>query len=254
MFLDSPKKSALNETEPDQDADLESRVPNLDITDEICQLDGAGDSSEDEFEINFIENSRAVNQSLPRKRARIESCSDSEDDNENIRSTSAAAVPVRTSPEIVEIEDCPDEENQDCHVREMTPPVLENPVNMSSPPEEHQERSAIDIPPHKILEKDGREHVAYQNTGRSYIFYKSHRAKPSNISRHCNDILTIAETESSLKEKPNLLLLLDDGADYGGRSLQTLYYLGILWMMLNLDMLIIARNSPGDSRWNPIER
>ena len=104
-----------------------------------------------------------------------------------------------------------------------------------------------------MILKEEREHIVYPNTGRSYVFYKSHRAKPSSISRHVNDILNIAEVETSLRQKPNLLLLLDDGADFGGRGLQTLFYLGDLWMRLDLDMLLIARNAPGDSKWNPIE-
>ena len=274
MFVESQRKSVPNEdshaedtailntrsagiieTDPAQDLSGENlEMGALDIADEFCQLDGAADDSseEDEFDINFIANAKAFNQSHPPKRARIDSSSDSEDHNENVREQSS--VPVNTNQEIVEMEDCPGDED---HVRDTTPPVVENqssPPRDRSPPAEPQEYPAGDIPPPLIVEKEGREHVAYPNTGRSYVFYKSHRAKPSNISRHCNDILTIAETEGSLKEKPNLLLLLDDGADYGGRSLQTLYYLGILWMMLNLDMLIISRNSPGDSRWNPIER
>ena len=109
------------------------------------------------------------------------------------------------------------------------------------------------FPSEKIIVKDGREHVIYPNNGRSYIFFKSNRAKPPSISGHVNDILTIAEEEKCL-QKPNLLLLLDDGSDFGGRGHQTLFYLGDLWMRLDFDMLHIARNAPGDSKWNPIER
>jgi len=65
--------------------------------------------------------------------------------------------------------------------------------------------------------------------------------------------LTIAEDQPCLKEKPNLLLLLDDGLDWGGRGLQTLFYLGELWRLLDLDLLVISRNAPGDSKHNPIE-
>ena len=111
-----------------------------------------------------------------------------------------------------------------------------------------------EIPTDKIVVKEGRDHVWYPNTGRSYVFIKSHRAKPSNISRHCNDLLNIAQVEKCLQDKPNLLLLLDDGADFGGRGLQTLFYFGDLFMRLDLDMLLITRNAPGDSKWNPIER
>ena len=36
--------------------------------------------------------------------------------------------------------------------------------------------------------------------------------------------------------------------------LPTLYYLDDLWLRLDLDLLLIARNAPGDSKWNPIEQ
>jgi len=107
-----------------------------------------------------------------------------------------------------------------------------------------------------ILTKDkyGRDHVSYPSTGPSYVFLKSNRAKPSNIWSHVNDIMTIYEAHDGLKPKPNLALLLDDGIDWGMRGLQTFYFLGYLWKALDLDLLVIGRNAPGDSKWNPIER
>jgi len=103
-------------------------------------------------------------------------------------------------------------------------------------------------------DKSGREHISYPSTGPCYIFLKSNRARPSSISAHVNDIITIYEAHSGLKSKPNLALLLDDGIDWGMRGLQTFYFFGYLWKTLNLDLLAIGRNAPGDSKWNPIER
>ena len=102
--------------------------------------------------------------------------------------------------------------------------------------------------------KNYRKHVLTPHTGPSFVFFKGNSAKPSSVSRHMNDILSIAEVEKDLVEKPNLLLLLDDGLDYGGLGLQTLFYLGDLLLRLDLDLLLIARNAPGDSKWNPIEQ
>ena len=80
--------------------------------------------------------------------------------------------------------------------------------------------------------------------------------------------------DDMFQKKPNLLLILDDGIDWGQRGLQTFYWLGKLWETLgirlkmklfwcllvylffiaDLDTLFVVRNAPGDSRWNIIER
>lgn len=104
----------------------------------------------------------------------------------------------------------------------------------------------------KIIERNGRKHIKIPATGRAFVFYKSHRAKPSSISRHVDDIVTMYHYDKTLKH--NLILLCDDGSDWAGRSVQTKYWLGWLWKKLDLDILIVARNAPGDSKWNPVER
>jgi len=112
------------------------------------------------------------------------------------------------------------------------------------------------IPEHKldrIININGVNRVAIPNTGRSYVFNKSHRKKPSTIWRHMNDLLTMAKVEDCMVKKGCQLLLVDDGADWGGRTLTTQYFLGRYFLEADLDMLKISRNAPGDSRWNPIE-
>ena len=193
-----------------------------DAGDKIGQFDGADDSSsDDEFDVNFMKNTHPAKM----RRLVLES-SESEDNSDDIS--------VSVEPHILNVEE---------NGEQFSGHDTDSPANVS-----------LEIPSDKVVIKDGREHVWYPNTGRSYIFHKSHRAKPSSISRHCNDILNIAQVEKSLQEKPNLLLLLDDGADFGGRGLQTLFYFGDLFMRLNLDVLLVTRNAPGDSKWNPIER
>ena len=192
----------------------------LNLSDEIDQLDGANDpssGSEDEFgedDMNVFRSAGPM-----RKIARIESedeYSSNTDESEN-------------------------EHNQDVDESEEENEVI--PQQQEDQEDEGQLVTVSDFPEAKYVMKDGRNHVSIPHTGNVYIFFKSPQAKPSSISRHINDILTIAEVEPCLKEKPKLLLLLDDGLDWGGRGLQTLFYLGDLWRRLDLDLLVISRNA-----------
>ena len=67
-----------------------------------------------------------------------------------------------------------------------------------------------------------------------------------------NDLINIYESDPSGLKKC-LILIVDDGADYGIRSSITMYYFGQLFFHLNLDLLIVVKNAPKDSRFNPIE-
>ena len=202
------------------------------IADEFCQLDGANDDSdtEDEYDFEFT---------TPRphsKRVRIES--DAEDDpsideeDDLMPSVRQITTSGHNSSDSDEPESVTNEEDE----------------------AEDEDGPSFQVEPGKVVSKDGRDHIAIAYSGKSYIFFKSHRAKSSNISRHVDDILTMSQVEKCLTEKPVLCLLLDDGGDWGGRGLQTLFYLGDLWLRLNLDLLIVSRNAPGDSKYNPIER
>ena len=200
------------------------------IQDEFCQLDGANDGSEsdqsDEYDINFLEH-----RPLP-KRARIIPDEDEVDD-PNIDEDDVDAAPRPLSVSSSDSESGSDREDED--------------------DVENEEAFNVDLGK-TVTGRDGKPHIAFGHTGKTYIFFKSHAFKSSNISRHVNDLLTMAQIEDCMTEKPVLCLLLDDGADWSGRFLQTLFYLGDLFLRLNLDMLIISRNAPGDSSKNPIER
>ena len=227
---DDTESSTMAEINAPDLVEDESEIREL--PDEFWQFDGANDGSEtdesDEFEINFLE------QRPPPKRVRI--MSDEEVD-PNIDEEAAEAP--RPSPSIVESSDS--ESGSD----------LEEGENDDN----EEDEEADHIPSSKtVTGKDGKPHVAFDSTGKTYIFFKSHTFKSSNISRHVNDLLTMAQVEDCMKEKPVLCLLLDDGGDWSGRGLQTLFYLGDLFLRLNLDMLIISRQAPGNSSKNPIER
>ena len=191
-----------------------------DFVDEIMQLDGTNDSSgseEDEFEFDLFRGAQPQS-----KRARVES--DEEDD-----------------PNVEESEE--ERENNS------------EPNSTAAATEEAEEDFEMpEFPGVKFVMKNGRKHVATAHTGPTYVFFASHQMKPSTISRHVNDILTISEADRSVAGKACQILLLDDGLDWGGRGLQTCFYFGELWRRLNLDLLIIARNAPGDSRHNPVEQ
>ena len=213
------------------------------VDDMIAQLDGAlNSSSEDsEFEYDIVQASlRRVNN----KRQRIESDGSSSEDPNYDNDLETAPV---------------DNEglNEDDHVS-LTPPSS---FHIEPSIEGNNESvnlelvtSSLKVPKNKVILKDGRKLLAIPNTGKSFILNKSHRTYPSNIWRHVNDIITISKVEVSLSQKPVMCMCLDDGADWGGRSQLIPFYLGRLWMVLDLDLPIIVRNAPGDSRWNCIER
>ena len=68
-----------------------------------------------------------------------------------------------------------------------------------------------------------------------------------------NDIINIIKLDEEKRKKTVLILILDDGADYGICTTATMHYFGKLWLELNLDMLIVVKNAPRDSRFNPVE-
>ena len=111
--------------------------------------------------------------------------------------------------------------------------------------EEYEHRTVID--------ELGRHHIPYPANGPSYVFLKSNTHDPSNIEEHTNDIINIISNDESLKRKLVLILILDDGADYGIRTSATMHYFGKLWIHLDLDLLIVVKNAPKDSRFNPVE-
>ena len=104
-----------------------------------------------------------------------------------------------------------------------------------------------------IKDETGRQHVPYPANGKSYVYLKSNTYDPSTIEGHVNDLINLFATDTDLKGKKGLVLILDDGADYGIRSYITMHYLGKLFIKLNLDLLLIVKNAPKDSRFNPIE-
>lgn len=55
--------------------------------------------------------------------------------------------------------------------------------------------------------------------------------------------INIFETNPSVSAKPVLVVILDDGADYGIRGPTTSHYLGRLFVELNLDALFVVKNA-----------
>ena len=246
----------------------------------LSQLDGNGDSSESDMDEDEFNTDNMFHLGNMNKRPRLAPViASSDSDQEDLESQSNVSEP--------------EQEDSDSPSNGSEQEDFESPSNVSeqeedsdSPSSGSAERlevededsdpgpqaSTFQIPKEKIIVNKGREHVIIPNTGPSYIFNRSHRAKPSTIYRHCNDLISLSEIEPSMKTKPILALILDDGnhifvhpnqffyniylkgADWGGRSLLTLFYLGKLFIQLNLDLLLIGRNAPGDSKWNPIER
>lgn len=231
LRTNNPRTDISDEENVELFDDPRVELPLNEVVDEISQLDGADDNSSesgDEFEMDFLKGvqPQTFRGAQPRrKRQRIES--EQEDSEEEVVTENNAE------------------------------PTAGGSGDNSSPQEEEEsaeeEFEMPEFPAAHFVMKEGRKHVAIAHTGPTYVFFASHQKKPSTISRHVNDILTIAEVDRSIADKPNLILLLDDGQDWGGRGLQTLYYFGELWRRLNLDLLIIARNAPGDSRHNPVE-
>ena len=105
-----------------------------------------------------------------------------------------------------------EQENSDSDRQSIvSPETLEEEVNNEEPKDPEPQISTFNLPKEKMIQHNGREHVILPNTGPSYILCRSHRAKPSVIWRHCNDLISLAEVEPSMKQKPVLALILDDG-------------------------------------------
>ena len=90
-----------------------------------------------------------------------------------------------------------------------------------------------------IKDKVGRAHMPYPSNGKSFVFLKSNQFDPSTIE--------------TLPIKKVFVFVVDNGADYGIRSAATMHYFGKLFFKLDLDLLIVVKNAPKDSRYNPIE-
>ena len=150
---------------------------------EMLQIDGNGDlssSSSDEFDYGY---------GVVPKRRKIE-VPESKESSFSVDSNSSASensMPTDSSQDScsdLEIEgDRPDENSNE----------------VSLDVEEHVERGSLDkfldnLPSAMVSEDElGRPHIKCPTSGPSYIFFKSCRTKGASISRHCNDILNIAE-------------------------------------------------------------
>ena len=92
--------------------------------------------------------------------------------------------------------------NEDCSDTEVTrPDVNSNEVSIE---ESFVEKGSLEefldnLPSAKVSEDElGRPHIKCPTSGPAFIFFKSCRTKGATISRHCNDLLTIAEVSFSL--------------------------------------------------------
>ena len=182
----------------------------------ISQLDG-GDSSSSSYEYEYdVTKPMGF---LP-KRPRIESSPD----------TSCSGVSIDVDMDLEDKDN--DEESISATSSSTKGPIIESVTNSEDPvlvedsssnsaatEELHVETESqfgcFQIPANKVVTKDGRKLVVIPNTGKSFIMTKSNKKFPASIWRHCNDILTMSQVETSIRSKPCLCLYLDDGADWG---------------------------------------
>ena len=149
---------------------------------EMLQIDGTGDSSSssDEFDYGY-------GYSVAPKRRKIEApeSSSSNDSNSSPSENSMSTDVSQDSCSDHEVEGDQSDENS-------------NEVSLDVE-EFHVERGSLDeyldnLPSAMVSEDElGRPHIKCPTSGPSYIFFKSCRTKGASISRHCNDILNIAE-------------------------------------------------------------
>ena len=151
---------------------------------EMLQIDGNGDlssSSSDEFDYGY---------SVAPKRRKIEApesndSSFSDDTNLSPSENSMSTDVSQDSCSDLGLEGDQSDENS-------------NEVSLDVE-EFHVERGSLDeyldnLPSAMVSEDElGRPHIKCPTSGPSYIFFKSCRTKGASISRHCNDILNIAE-------------------------------------------------------------
>ncbi|CAF0966932.1 unnamed protein product [Didymodactylos carnosus] len=81
--------------------------------------------------------------------------------------------------------------------------------------------------------------------------------KVNHMSQQCRNyhlILNLYLFINTQLGKSVAILTTDNGPDWSGKSPCNLYNSGQLWKKLNLDALILNSYTPGNSRYNPVER
>ena len=117
--------------------------------------------------------------------------------------------------------------------------------------EEPEQNESVKV---KLVEDEmGREHVATGRTGPGFVFFANSSTDPSTIQAHVNDLLSIKEKQPELFKKC-MVIIEDDGDDYGLKSGSTALFHFRLFCKLDLEMLLVVKYAPGQSRYNPVER
>ena len=99
----------------------------------------------------------------------------------------------------------------------------DGPVTSGEKTAPEQETNEVQRPPFISPQKEilvdnrGKAHIKFSRTGGGYIFLASAQLSPSTCQEHCEDIKIIMKDNPEYK-KPVLILISDDGDDYGQRS------------------------------------
>ena len=210
------------------------------------QVDGGVSESESDDEADFIKRSS-------KKRMSVLDSSDESEEEGDVVENNEAKKPRRRMRTIWSSDDeCLETGHINLeHVEETVLPGQSSSKQSNAQGEESDDEGFVNA--RTVDDELGQPHIPYPANGPSHVFFKSNSHDPSTIEEHVNDILNIVTNDDSLKNKKVMILILDDGADYGIRTPSTMHYFGKLWMHLDLDMLLVVKNAPKDSRFNPIE-
>lgn len=88
--------------------------------------------------------------------------------------------------------------------------------------------------------------------GTPYVCLKDAVFQPSNPRRHAIELQKVIAQHQL--ESPILVMYTDGGPDHRCDYISVIYSMVFLFLDLDLDMLVLARNAPGHSWRNPAER
>ncbi|CAF1341500.1 unnamed protein product [Didymodactylos carnosus] len=104
-----------------------------------------------------------------------------------------------------------------------------------------------------MFDQKRRKHIHYSTIGNMHLRTFCTQYFQSTSSMHIYNLESIIQPLIKLG-KSVAILTTDNGPDWSGKSPCNVYNYAQLWKKLTLDALILNSYTPGNSRYNPVER